>query len=151
MVLDIIENASRYLFMGAGITKALQHIKNNDLFKVEPGRYELEGDRLVMLVNEYENTNTDECRLEGHKRYIDLQYWVTGSELMGHEILNSQPVLEAYNEKTDCGFYNCIASYSRLLPGMFVIYYPSDLHTAVNDPLSKERVKKIVFKIQVEA
>ena len=70
---------------------------------------------------------------------------------MGHEILSSQPVLEAYNEKTDCGFYNCIASYYRLLPGMFVIFYPSDLHTAVSDPFSNERVKKVVFKISTEA
>lgn len=149
MVLDTIANASRYLQIGEGIANALNYIRNNDLSAVLPGRYEIEGDRLVMLVMELENTNTNENRLEGHRRYIDLQYWVSGSELMGHEILNSQPVLEAYNEKSDCGFYNCIASYSRLLPGMFVIYYPSDLHTAVNDPLSNERVKKVVFKIQV--
>lgn len=151
MVLDTIVNASRYLQIGEGIANALNYIRNNDLSAVLPGKYEIEGDRLVMLVMELENTNTNENRLEGHRRYIDLQYWVSGSELMGHEILNSQPVLEAYNEKSDCGFYNCIASYSRLLPGMFVIYYPSDLHTAVNDPLSNERVKKVVFKIQVEA
>lgn len=150
MVLDIIENASRYLHMAEGITHALNYIQSNDLSLVEPGKYEIDSDRLVLLVNEYVNTNTDECRLEGHKRYIDLQYWVSGSELMGHEILKSQPVLEAYNEKTDCGFYNCIASYSRLLPGMFVIYYPSDLHTAVNDPLSDGKVKKAVFKIQMD-
>jgi YhcH/YjgK/YiaL family protein len=137
--------------MGEGIANALNYIRNNDLSTVQPGRYEIDGDRLVMIVFEFESTNTNECRLEGHRRYIDLQYWVSGSELMGHEILNFQPVLEAYNEKTDCAFYNCIASYSRLLPGMFVIYYPSDLHTAVCDPLSNERVKKIVFKVQVEA
>ena len=150
MVLDSIENAARYLSMGDGIVNALHYIQNNDLSKVQPGRYQLEGDRLVMLVNEYECTNTDECRLEGHRKYIDLQYWVYGSELMGHDILGNQPVLEPYNEKTDCAFYSCIASYSRLLPGMFVIYYPSDLHTANSDPLSHDQVKKIVFKIQVE-
>jgi len=150
MVLDSIENAALYLSMGDGIARALHYIQNNDFSEVQPGRYQLEGDRFVMLVNEYECTNTDECRLEGHRKYIDLQYWEKGSELMGHDILGNQPVLEPYNEKTDCAFYSCIASYSRLLPGMFVIYYPSDLHTSNSDPLSNERVKKIVFKIQVE-
>ncbi len=149
MVLDSIQNASRYLTMGKGIATSLLYLQNNDLAKVQPGRYEIEGDRLVMIVSEYESNNTDECRLEGHRRYIDLQYWVNGSELMGHEILDAQPVLSEYNEKTDCAFYNCIASYSRLLPGMFVIYYPSDLHTSVVDPLSDASVKKIVFKIMV--
>ena len=104
-----------------------------------------------MIVFEFEPTNINECRLEGHRRYIDLQYWVKGSELMGHDILDSQPVLEPYIEETDRIFHNCIASFSRLLPGMFVIYYPTDLHTAVVDPLSTERVKKIVFKILAEA
>ena len=151
MVLDNIKNANRYVNLGNGIAKALQYIQNNDFSDVQPGRYEIDNDRLVMIVFEFDATNTDECKLEGHRRYIDLQYWVSGSELMGHEILDSQAVLVPYNEHTDCAFYNCIASYSRLLPGMFVIYFPSDLHTAVTDPLSKEKVKKIVFKILVEA
>jgi len=151
MVLDSIENAARYAHLGEGIAKALLYIQNNDLTGIDSGKYELEEEQLLMNVFEFESSNTDECRLEGHRRYLDLQYWVSGSELMGHEILDSQPVLEPYNVKTDCVFYNCIASYSRLLPGMFVIYYPTDLHTAVVDPLSNSRVKKIVFKIPVDA
>ena len=151
MVLDSIENAERYLHLGEGIAKALHYIQNNDLTKVQPGKFELDNDRLVMNVFEFEATNTNACRLEGHRRYIDLQYWVTGSELMGHEVLNAQPVLEAYNDKTDCIFYDCNSSFSRVLPGTFVIYFPTDLHTAVVDPLSTSKVKKIVFKIMVEA
>jgi YhcH/YjgK/YiaL family protein len=151
MVLDRIENAERYLSLGEGIANSLRHIQNNNLSVVKPGRYELDHDRLVMMVFEFDSTNLNECKLEGHRKYIDLQYWVSGSELMGHEVLHNQTVLEEYSEKTDCAFYSCIASYSRLMPGMFVIYYPSDLHTGVSDPLSKSSVKKIVFKILVEA
>ena len=151
MILDSISNAERYLHLGEGITKALNYILNNDLSTINPGRYEIDNDRLVMLVFEFEPTNTNEYRLEGHRRYIDLQYWVQGSELMGHEILDSQPILEPYIDKADCVFHNCIASYSRLMPGMFVIYYPTDLHTAIVDPLSTDGVKKIVFKILVKA
>ena len=147
MILDSIDNAARYTCLGTGIAEAFHYIQNNDLSVVEPGKYELDNDRLVMLVNEYESTNLDECKLEGHRKYIDLQYWVNGSELMGHEVLGNQPVLEEYDGQKDVAFYKCLASYSRLLPGMFVIYYPSDLHTAVSDPLSKIKVKKIVFKI----
>ena len=150
MILDSIKNSDRYLNLGKGIADALHYIQSNDLSKIQPGKYEIDGKRLVMIVFEFENTNSNECKLEGHRRYIDLQYWVSGSELMGHEILDAQPVLEEYDEEKDCAHYNCIASYSRLLPGMFVIYYPSDLHTSVSDPLSKKRVKKVVFKIAVE-
>jgi YhcH/YjgK/YiaL family protein len=151
MVLDTIENAARYMHLGDGISKALLYIRQNDMTAIKPGRYEIENDRLVMLVFENNNPTTDTCKLEGHRRYIDLQYWVSGSELMGHEILKSQPLLEDYNEKADYAFYNCNASFSRLLPGMFVIYYPTDLHTAVTDPQSGPMVRKIVFKIHVDA
>ena len=150
MILDSIKNSDRYLNMGKGIAEALQYIQANDMSQVQPGRYEIDGKRLIMIVFESKNTNTDECRLEGHRRYIDLQYWVSGSELMGHEILDAQPVLDDYDDEIDCVFHNCIASYTRFLPGMFVIYFPSDLHTSVSDPLSDEKVKKIVFKIAVE-
>jgi len=150
MILDSVKNSDRYLNLGKGIANALRYIQGNDLSKIQPGKYEIDGKRLVMIVFEFENTNSNECKLEGHRRYIDLQYWVSGSELMGHEILGDQPVLEEYSEEKDCAFYNCIASYSRLLPGMFVIFYPSDLHTSVADPLSDQRVKKVVFKIAVE-
>ncbi len=151
MILDSIDHAGRYLQLGDGITKALNYISSNDLSKINPGRYEIDKDSLVMIVFEFEPTNTNESRLEGHRRYIDLQYWVSGSELMGHEILNSQPVLEPYSDKSDCVIHDCQASFSRLLTGMFVIYYPTDLHTAVVDPLSCEKVKKIVFKILAES
>ena len=151
MVLDTIENAAKYLHLGDGIAKALSYIRQNDVAAFEPGRYEIDNDRLVMLVFEYSNKTTDKHKLEGHRRYIDLQYWVSGSELMGHDILNSQPLVEDYNEKADYAFYNCNASFTRLSPGMFVIYYPTDLHTAVTDPQAESKVKKIVFKIRVEA
>lgn len=151
MVLDTIENAANYLPLSEGIAKALLYIRQNDVAAIEPGRYEIESDRLIMIVFEYNNTTTDKHKLEGHRRYIDLQYWVSGSELMGHEIFNSQPLVEDYNEKADYAFYNCDATYTRLSPGMFVIYYPTDLHTAVSDPRSDSKVKKIVFKIQVES
>ena len=151
MVLDTIENAAKYLHLGDGIAKALSYIRQNDVAAFEPGRYEIDNDRLVMLVFEYSNKTTDKHKLEGHRRYIDLQYWVSGSELMGHDILNAQPLVEDYNEKADYAFYNCNASFTRLSPGMFVIYYPTDLHTAVTDPQAESKVKKIVFKIRVEA
>ena len=64
MVLDSIENAARYLHLGEGVAKALQYIRGNDLSRMAPGRYEIEGDKLVMMVFEFEASNTDECKLE---------------------------------------------------------------------------------------
>ena len=70
MILDSIENAARYMHLGEGIAKVLHYIKDNDLAKVNPGKYELDDNRLVMLVYDFESTNQNECMLEGHRRYL---------------------------------------------------------------------------------
>ena len=117
MVLDSIDHAGRYLHLGNGIAQSLHYLQNNDLISLQPGKYELDQERLVMLVFEGENTNTNELRLEGHRKYIDLQYWVSGSELMGHELLAAQPVVDAYDEKKDCAFYSGNACFTTFVPG----------------------------------
>lgn len=150
MIIDRIENASRYYPIGSGIAEALEYIKNNDLSKIESGKYEIHLDKVQMIVNEYEQKCFDRVRLEAHCINIDVQYWVSGSELMGYAPLQSQSVLEPYNKEKDCGHYSAVATFSRLEPGMFAIYFPTDLHTAVADEQCDSKVRKIVFKVIAE-
>jgi len=150
MIIDRIENASLYYALGSGIAEALEYIKNNDLSKIESGKYEIHKDKIQMIVNEYEQKCTDKVRLEAHRINIDVQYWVRGSELMGYAPLQSQSVLEAYKQEKDCGYYAADASFSRLEPGMFAIYFPTDLHTSIADEQCDSKVRKIVFKVVVK-
>ena len=150
MITDRIENASRYYALGSGIAEALEYIKNTDLGTITPGKYEIVRDKVQMIVNEYEQKSNDRVRLEGHRKNIDVQYWVSGSELMGYASLQSQRILEPYNEDNDCGFYSADASFTRLEPGMFAIYFPTDLHTAIADDRCDAKVRKIVFKVAIE-
>jgi len=150
MIIDRIENASQYYAIGSGIAEALEYIKNNDLSKIESGKYEIHKDKIQMIVNEYEQKSSDRVRLEAHRINIDVQYWVSGSELMGYAPLQSQSVLEPYTEEKDCGHYSANASFSRLEPGMFAIYFPTDLHTAIEDEQCNSKIRKIVFKVIAE-
>lgn len=150
MIIDRIENASRYYALGSGIAEALEYIKNNDLGTIAPGKYEITRDKVQMIVNEYEQKCKDSVRLEGHRKNIDVQYWVSGSEQMGYAPLESQQLLEPFSEDNDCGFYAADASFSNLQPGMFAIYFPTDLHTAVTDDRCNTKVRKIVFKVATE-
>lgn len=149
MIIDRIENASRYYSLEPGITQALEYVKNNDLSTIAPGKYEIIRDKIQMIVNEYGQECTDRVRMEAHRKNIDVQYWVSGSELMGYSPLQSQHLLEPFNEGKDCGFYAADASFSRLEPGMFAIYFPTDLHTAIADEKCDTKVRKIVFKVAI--
>jgi len=147
MIIDRIENASRYYALGSGIAEALEYIINNDMRAIAPGKYEIDGDKVRMIVNEYEQKCTDRVKLEAHRKNIDVQYWVSGSELMGYAPLTSQTLLGLYNVADDYGIYEANASFTNLEPGMFAIYFPTDLHTANTDEQCDSKVRKIVFKV----
>jgi len=150
MIIDRIENASLYYTLGSGIADALEYIKKNDLSKIESGKYEIHKDKIKMIVNEYEQKCSDRVTMEAHRKNIDVQYWVSGSELMGYAPLLTQSVLEPYSDEKDCGLYAADGSFSKLEKGMFAIYFPTDLHTAIIDPECDSKVRKIVFKVTVE-
>ncbi|MEI7523579.1 MAG: YhcH/YjgK/YiaL family protein [Mariniphaga sp.] len=149
MIIDRIENASLYYALGNEIAEAFEHLKNNDLSGFSPGSYSIVKDKIRMLVFDSFQTNTDRITMEGHRRNIDLQYWVSGSELMGYAPLESQPLLKPFNEEKDYGNYEADASYTRFEPGMFAIYFPTDLHTAVIDEQCNSPVRKIVYKVGI--
>lgn len=149
MIVDSIENAFLYYPLNPGIAEALAYIKNNDLSKVLPGKYEISHNKVSMIVNEYDQKCTDRTHLEAHRKNIDVQYWVSGSELMGYAPLGSQVLRESFNEAEDFGIYETAATFTRLVPGMFAIYFPTDLHTANVDEMCDSKVRKIVFKVAV--
>jgi len=150
MIIDRIENATRYYALGSGIAEALVYIKDNDLTAIEVGSYEISKGKVRMIVNEYEQKCTNRVTMEAHRKNIDVQYWVSGSELMGYAPLQSQSLLEPFNEEKDFGNYAAEASFSKLEPGMFAIYFPADMHTAVEDIQCDSKVRKIVFKVALD-
>ena len=150
MIIDRIENASRYYALVPGLAEAFEHLKNNDLTQIAPGSYPILEDKIKMLVFDSKQTNTDRVTMEGHRKNIDLQYWVSGSELMGYAPLQSQSLIKPFNEEKDYGNYEADASFTRFEPGMFAIYFPTDLHTAVIDEQCDSAVRKIVYKVNVE-
>lgn len=150
MIIDKIGNASRYYPLGAGIAEAFEHISHNDLKSIEKGKYDLIEGKLKMIVNEYEQKCIDRVKMEVHHENIDLQYWVSGTELMGYAPLENQSPMEPFNKEKDCGFYAGNGDFTKLKPGMFAIYFPYELHTAVVDSEGDSNVRKIVYKIHVE-
>ena len=103
MIIDRLENASRYYALGSGISEALNYLQKNNPESFHPGSYEIIKEKVRMLVFESEQTNTDRIKMEAHRKYIDVQYWVSGSELMGHAFLQSQSLIEPFNEEKDYG------------------------------------------------
>ena len=87
--------------------------------------------------------------LEKHKKYIDLQYVISGKEKIGWKFFDkSFKVLKKYSSKKDIAFYsNPPDTFINLKKGEFAIFFPEDTHA----PLCCEKqVKKCVVKIPVK-
>jgi hypothetical protein len=53
MVFDLLSNASIYAALGPRIVRALDYLATTDLAALAPGKHELDGKRLFVLVSDY--------------------------------------------------------------------------------------------------
>ena len=83
MIIDRIENATLYYPIYARFERAFEHIRQMDVETIPAGRYELDGDNMYVLIQEYNTKLKEDAKWEAHRRYIDLQYVVRGAEGMG--------------------------------------------------------------------
>jgi YhcH/YjgK/YiaL family protein len=150
MIIDKLSNAHLYSNLGDRINKAFNYLKTTDFSKAELGRYDIDGDNIFALVNEYNTKEETEGKLEAHKNYSDVQFVANGKELMGYVPLENQKVTTPYNEKNDITFYEGDKSFTLVEGGMFVIFFPTDVHMPGIKVDKSEYVKKVVIKVRID-
>ena len=149
MIFDTLPHASWYTGLGPDFDLALDFLNRDDLASIEPGRYELDGDRVFALVQEYPTRPAEQAVWEAHHRYADVQFIVAGRELMGHAPLASMTESQAYDESKDVVFFE---GEGPLLPfgtGMFAVFFPQDVHMPGVADGEPGPVRKVVVKVQV--
>jgi YhcH/YjgK/YiaL family protein len=149
MIIDKLSNSNLYSGLGVRINKAFYYLKKTDFSKMELGKYEIDGDNIFALVNEYNTKNENEGKLEAHKKYIDVQFVAKGCELMGYAPLENQKVIDEYNEQNDITFFSGDKSFTKVDEGMFAIFFTTDVHLPGITFDEKSYVKKVVVKVKV--
>jgi biofilm protein TabA len=132
--------------------KAFKFLKTSDLSKLELKRYDIDGDNLFATVSEYLSKNEETTRFEAHRKYIDIQYVISGKEIMNiAPLINAKEVVTPYDAAKDIEFLTVdkINNYSAT-PANFFIFFPSDAHRpGLKDGLNAN-VRKIVIKVKVD-
>ena len=83
MIIDKIENAHLYYSINPNLKKGLIAIADINPDLIETKRYDIDGDKVYALVQEYEPKNINDGKYEAHRKYTDIQFMLKGSELMG--------------------------------------------------------------------
>ncbi|MDD5435916.1 MAG: YhcH/YjgK/YiaL family protein, partial [Nitrospira sp.] len=84
MITDLLNNASQYSKMNMKIETALNYLQDTDLSNLKPGRYEIDGSDIFALMQNYETKPKENGFWEAHRKYIDIQYVIKGTELIGY-------------------------------------------------------------------
>ena len=151
MIIDRLENALTYNAVHKRISTAFWYLHTTNLAAIAPGKYEIEGDDLFAIVQEYDTLDAADEQMESHRKYIDVQYVVQGEELVGHALLNDQKVAKEYDADKDFILYADAPSFfTKMAAGTFMVFFPTDLHMPCVKVNESARVKKVVVKMKVD-
>lgn len=149
MIIDKLENADFYKGENVNLEKGFEYLKNADLANLEIGRYEIDGKNVFALISEYESKAHQDCRLEAHQAYADIQYIVSGREAIGFAPLNGQTLTSEYNPEKDIAFFSGETTQLILETGMFAVFFPQDVHRPCMQISGPEKVRKVVVKVKL--
>jgi len=149
MILTPLDAADAYVTLHGGFAAAIAFLRSADIAKLPPGKHEVDGERLFVLIAEDPGRGRDGAPLEAHRRYIDLQLVVDGVDTMGWRPLSNcrQPHGEFDAAKDIVFFDDAPATWFDVPAGSLAIFFPNDAHA----PLAGEgRPRKAVVKVAVE-
>ncbi len=149
MILDRLSQFARYSKLHPGFAAAFEYLRRRDLAELELGRHALDGDRLAVILARDPGRGREGSPLESHCKYIDIQYVIHGTDVIGWRPLSDcRDVTLPYDASRDIGFFGDAPETWLTLPaGTFTIFWPDDAHA----PLAgNEATHKAVMKIAVE-
>lgn len=149
MIIDSIKNASKYFCVHPSFEaafKALDGITD----ETPDERITVDGDNIFINLSTYTNKNVDECLFESHKKYIDIQFVLRGSEII--DVCDTENLTFTDNrlDTDDIAFFENTDTFSRALltEGLFVVLFPGEAHRPCVAPDGKGvKVRKAVAKI----
>lgn len=153
MIFDHLDAASQYTRLHPGFDAAFDLLRSTPFAELEAGRHEVMGDPLYLIVDRNEGVGHEKARLEGHRKFIDVQYMVPddggGTEEIGWRALSTcREVAVPYDETKDVLFYaERPELWLPLHPGHFAIFFPGDIHAPLG---GAGKILKAVVKVAVD-
>ena len=151
MIIDTIENASKYCSIHPLFAKAFEYIKTTDLANIEIGKYEIAEGLKAIFSDKKGMTAADSiAKFECHDKNIDIQFCITGKETIGWKPRNTCTAPKGeYNPEKDVSFYNDVPDmFFQLTNGQFAIFFPEDVHAPMI-AVDEHSIRKLVIKVKI--
>ncbi len=150
MLISDLDHIDHQIALTPGLQKALTFLRRRHLHSLPDGRVEIERDHVFALVQRYETMITDAPKFEYHRKYIDVQFIVSGEEVIGCVPMELMTVTEAYDAGKDICFGTVVKGTwtpAHLQAGQLAVFWPEDGHAPKLAGSTSSPVMKIVVKV----
>jgi len=130
MIIDRLEESGRYTGVHPLFARAFRTLGRSDLSSLGEGTHTIEGDRLYLVIARSEGAGTERAVLEAHRKYIDIQFVIEGTDVIGWRPLREcAQVRQPYDAQKDVELYGeKPLSWNTVQGPVFAVYFPCDAH-----------------------
>ena len=151
MIYDAIERLETYRGLGDAVQKGLRLLREADFTALADGRHAVDGERLFLILESYTTKRVEDTKIEAHQKYLDIQYLLSGQELIGvGDTGRMQKMVEAHPER-DVWFFEGETVPVPVGNGRFLLLFPHDAHRPGICAGTPQPIRKAVVKIRVDA
>ncbi len=149
MIIDTIQNASKYYSVHPLFNQAFKWIQSTDLLNAEVGTTQIaEGLKAIISDGQGKTKEDSLKKFECHDKNIDIQLCIRGNEIIGWKPREKCVIPNGeYNIEKDVRFFNDDPDmYFQLTDGQYVVFFPEDVHAPM---IGTDMVKKLVIKVKI--
>ena len=150
MIIDDVKYLSRYAGIAPEVWSKVEEFVKSALIKTpELGKHEIVGSDAFAICQTYTAHPVDMDKLEYHKKYIDIQLLLAGTEEIWVENIDNLEEIVPYDEEKDCGFLKADNNTVKvaLKVGNFALFPAMEGHMP---GIGDSDVVKVVVKIAVK-
>ena len=148
---DKVEFAKQYTANQVAWDKAFAYFRDTNLDQLTPGKYPVDGENVFASMTENPTKELANTQWESHRKYIDMQCVVQGTEKIGVAPIAKATVVKPYDETRDVVNYEVEGKFYETKPGTIYIFFPQDVHRPNLKADGVEKDKKLVVKVRVAA
>jgi biofilm protein TabA len=128
--------------------KAFKFLNESKLKALAPGKYAIDQDNVYATVSLGPSKKLEDVKWESHRKYVDLQYVITGKIKIGVAPVATATVTESYSKNRDATNYDTEGKYLIATPKEFFLFFPQDAHRPDIKVDGFDTLKKLVIKIR---
>jgi len=134
-----------------GLEAGLEFLARTNLGALPLGKHEIQGEAVYAMAMKAPSKPVAEARFEAHRNYIDIQYLISGEEMIGLLPIGQLTGATPYDAAKGLLFYQTPARYHelRVPPGHFAVFFPDEGHMPMCHAGGPHELHKVVVKVQM--